>query len=148
MAITFTRDDNDPVMDMNTTPLIDVMLVLLVMFIITIPLQSHAVKIPLPAEAPPRIVKPPNSAINKVVIDGRGIVTWNGVAVDLVTLRRYLDATATMTPEPELHVQPVAEARYDVVDQVLATIRKSGVTKLGLVGNEQYQMFGKEPAQR
>ena len=148
MAIAFARDNDDPVMEMNTTPLIDVMLVLLVMFIITIPLQSHAVKIPLPGAPPPLIVKQPDAVINKVVINAQGVVTWNGTAVDLATLRTYLDATATMTPEPELHVQPVAESRYDVVDQVLATIRKSGVTKLGLVGNEQYRVFGKEGTQR
>ena len=76
-------------------------------------------------------------------IDPAGTVTWNGSAVDLVTLRQYLDSTKVMVPEPELHVQPDPQSRYDVVDQVLAVIKKSEITKLGFVGNEQYSVFGK-----
>jgi biopolymer transport protein ExbD len=143
MAIALGRDDNDPVMEMNTTPLIDVMLVLLVMFIITIPMQTHAVKVPLPGPPPPTKTLQPDPIINKVSVSQSGVVTWNGNAVDLVTLRRYLDATKAMTPEPELHMQPDANARYEVVDQVFSEIRKSEITKLGLVGNEQYQIFDK-----
>jgi biopolymer transport protein ExbD len=143
MAIALGRDDNDPVMEMNTTPLIDVMLVLLVMFIITIPMQTHAVKVPLPGPPPPDTPYQPDPVINKLSINESGVVTWNGSAVDLVTLRRYLGATKALTPEPELHVQPDADARYDVVDQVFAEIRKSEITKLGLIGNEQYSTFGK-----
>lgn len=143
MAMAIARDDNDPVMEMNTTPLIDVMLVLLVMFIITIPIQSHAVKIPLPGSPPPITTEMPDAAINKIAIDARGVVTWNGAAVDLATLRTYLDATTTMVPEPELHVQPTADARYAMVDEVLAVIKRSGVAKLGFVGNEQYEVFPK-----
>lgn len=143
MALAFGHDDNDPVMEMNTTPLIDVMLVLLVMFIITIPVQSHAVKVPLPGPPLPVTEKIPDAVVNKIAIDARGVVTWNGAAVDLTTLRTYLDATATMVPEPELHVQPTASARYDTVDQVLAVIKRSGVSKLGFVGNEQYEVFPK-----
>jgi biopolymer transport protein ExbD len=135
--------DEEPIGEMNTTPLIDVMLVLLIMFIITIPIQTHAVKIDLPANS----VTPPDNPIkpdiNKVSIDPAGTVTWNGSAIDLVTLRQYLDSTKVMTPEPELHVQPDANSRYDVVDQVLAVIKKSEITKLGFVGNEQYSAFGK-----
>ena len=148
MAVALGRDDNDPVMEMNTTPLIDVMLVLLVMFIITIPMQSHAVKIPLPGTPPPVTAKKPDPVINKVTIDARGVVTWNGAAVDLVTLRTYLDATKAMTPEPELHFQPTADARYETVDQVLAVVKRSAVSKLGFVGNEQYQVFGKSAPRR
>jgi biopolymer transport protein ExbD len=143
MAIALGRDDNDPVMEMNTTPLIDVMLVLLVMFIITIPMQTHAVKVPLPSPGPERTNPLPDPVINKVGVTRGGVITWNGSAIDLVTLRQYLDSTKAMTPEPELHMQPDANARYDTVDQVLAVIRKSEITKLGLVGNEQYLPFGK-----
>jgi biopolymer transport protein ExbD len=143
MALAIGHDDNDPVMEMNTTPLIDVMLVLLVMFIITIPMQSHAVKIALPGPGITTIPVPPDPVINKVAIDARGVVTWNGAPVDLRTLRAYLDATTAMTPEPELHVQPAADARYDSVDHVLAVIKRSAITKLGFVGNEQYEVFGK-----
>jgi biopolymer transport protein ExbD len=141
MALALGRDDNEPVMEMNTTPLIDVMLVLLVMFIITIPMQTHAVKVPLPGPSPHETERRPDPIINKVGVNQSGVVTWNGNAIDLVTFRQYLDATKIMTPEPELHVQPDANARYDTVDQVLAVIRKSEITKLGLVGNEQYSVF-------
>ena len=68
-------------------------------------------------------------------------MTWNGTPIDLVTLRLYLDRTKAMAPEPELHVQPDAQARYVVVDNVLAIIKRSGVTKMGFVGNEQYRAF-------
>jgi biopolymer transport protein ExbD len=125
-------------MDMNTTPLIDVMLVLLIMFIITIPIQTHAVKVDLPVNSPNNqpIV---NSEKNKVGIDAAGIVTWNGAPVDEVTLRQYLDQTASMNPEPELHFQPAPDAKYAKVDETLAVIKRSAVKKLGFIGNEQYR---------
>ena len=136
--------DDEPIGDMNTTPLIDVMLVLLVMFIITIPIQTHAVKIDLPVNNPNPPPKPPiDPVVNKVSIDPSGTITWNASPIDLVTLRQYLDSTKAMTPEPELHVQPNPQARYEVVDEVLAVVKKSEITKLGFVGNEQYGAFGK-----
>jgi biopolymer transport protein ExbD len=137
MAMSGGRDDGEPMMEMNTTPLIDVMLVLLIMFIITIPIQTHAVKVDLPQNSqnnPPPI----DAQKNKVAIAPDGTVTWNGNPVDDVTLRQYLDQTLTMNPEPELHFQPDPTARYDVVDRVLAVVKRSGVTKLGFIGNEQY----------
>ena len=124
-------------MEMNMTPLIDVLLVLIIMFIITIPIQTHAVKVDLPsnqANNPPPI----DAQKNKVSIDAAGTVAWNGVPVDDVTLRQYLDQTTQMNPEPELHFQPDANAKYDVVDRVLAVIKRSSVSKLGFIGNEQY----------
>ena len=136
-------DDEEPIGEMNTTPLIDVMLVLLIMFIITIPVQTHAVKIDLPANSQTPPDNPIKPDINKLAIDAGGAILWNGSAIDLVTLRQYLDSTKVMTPEPELHVQPDAQARYDIVDQVLAVVKKSEITKLGFVGNEQYSSFGK-----
>lgn len=134
--------DGEPMGEMNTTPLIDVMLVLLIMFIITIPIQTHAVKIDLPVNSPPDQPPPPIDPIkNKVSVDPAGTITWNGSPVDMVTLRLYLDRTKAMSPEPELHVQPDPQARYSVVDNVLAAIKRSGVTKMGFVGNEQYRAF-------
>jgi biopolymer transport protein ExbD len=142
MAISGGRDDGEPMGEMNTTPLIDVMLVLLIMFIITIPIQTHAVKIDLPVNDPNNQQQPPIDPIkNKVSVDPAGTVLWNGSPIDLVTLRLYLDRTRAMNPEPELHVQPDANARYEVVDRVLAEIKRSGVTKMGFVGNEQYGNF-------
>ena len=126
-----------PIIELNTTPLIDVMLVLLIMFIITIPIQSHAVKVDLPQQQPnqPQVVEPDK---NKVYIDAAGIVYWNSVPVDDVTLSQYLERTTQMNPEPELHFQPDSNARYEVVDRVLARIKRANVSKLGFVGNEQF----------
>ncbi len=141
MAISGGRDDGEPMGEMNTTPLIDVMLVLLIMFIITIPIQTHAVKIDLPVNSDQNTPPPVDPIKNKVSVDPAGTITWNGSPIDLVTLRLYLDRTKAMSPEPELHVQPDPQARYVVVDQVLAVIKRSGVTKMGFVGNEQYRAF-------
>ncbi|CAN5373228.1 biopolymer transporter ExbD [soil metagenome] len=140
MAMSAGNDDGEPMMDMNTTPLIDVMLVLLIMFIITIPIQTHAVKIDLPQSSPPTndIIDPVK---NKVAIDAAGTITWNGSAIDLITLRQYLNQSLQLAVEPELQFQPDAQTRYVVVDEVLAEIKRSGVTKLGFVGNEQYGNF-------
>ena len=138
MAMSGGRDDGSPMMDMNTTPLIDVMLVLLIMFIITIPPQTHAVKVDLPINDPNHQNPPVDPQKNTVFIDPAGTVTWNGTPVDLVTLRQFLDQTKSISPEPELHFQPHPQARYDKVDQVLAVIKRSGIQKLGFVGNEQY----------
>ena len=143
MSMSAGQDDGEPIMEMNTTPLIDVMLVLIIMFIITIPIQTHAVKINLPVNnpnPPPVTIKPD---FNTVSVDTQSRVTWNGSPVDLVTLRTYLDQTKAMTPEPELHVQPDPYSRYAKVDEMLAVVKKSNVTKVGFVGNEQYATFAK-----
>ena len=132
-------DHEAPMMDMNTTPLIDVMLVLLIMFIVTIPIQTHSVKMDLPGTiTPPPIVEPLK---NKIVIDERGGVLWNGRAVDLTGLSDALRRSQDVRPAPELHIQPVAEAPYARVDEVLATAKRVGVANLGFVGNERYRRF-------
>ena len=130
----------EPMMEINTTPLIDVMLVLLIMIIMTIPIQSHAVKLDLPqnsANTPPPI----DPVKNKIVITPQGQVLWNGTPVDLTTLRQYLDLTTTMRPVPELHLQPDPNARYELVDEVLAVCKRAQVTAMGFVGNEAYANF-------
>jgi biopolymer transport protein ExbD len=140
MAMSAGQEDGEPMMEMNTTPLIDVMLVLLIMFIITIPIQTHAVKIDLPQSSPPTndIIDPVK---NKVSIDPAGTIMWNGSPIDLLTLRQYLNESLKLPVEPELQFQPDAQTRYVVVDQVLAEIKRAGVTKMGFVGNEQYGAF-------
>ena len=138
MAMSGGSDDGEPMMEMNTTPLIDVMLVLLIMFIITIPVQTHAVKVDLPQNNPNQVTPPVEPDKNTISIDPAGVVTWNGTPVDDLTLRQYLDQTTQLNPEPELHFQPDPNARYETVDRVLAVVKRSGVTKLGFVGNEQY----------
>jgi len=126
-------------MEMNMTPLIDVLLVLLIMFIITIPIQTHAVKVDLPVNSPNPPQNPIDPEKNKISIDAAGTVAWNGSPVDEVTLRQYLDQTAGMNPEPELHFQPDPQARYEVVDRTLAVVKRSAISKLGFIGNEQYR---------
>ena len=138
MAMSVGSGDADaPMMDMNTTPLIDVMLVLLIMFIITLPIQTHAVKIdlPVPSDAPTDAIEPDK---NKITIDPAGVIAWNGSPVNLVQLEQYLNATKALPVEPELQVQPDRFARYIIVDRVMAVVKRSGVGKLGFVGNEQY----------
>lgn len=139
MAMSGGSEDGEPMMDMNMTPLIDVLLVLLIMFIITIPIQTHAVKVDLPVNDPNAIKPPVDPQKNKITIDAAGVVAWNGAPVDEVTLRQYLDTSAGLKPEPELHFQPDPQSKYEVVDRTLAVIKRSSISKLGFIGNEQYR---------
>ena len=133
--------EGEPMMDINTTPLIDVMLVLLIMFIITIPIQTHAVKLDLPVDSQQNNPPPIDPVKNKIVIEPTGTVLWNGAPVNEVQLRQYLDITQTMNPIPELHLQPHPQARYEVVDSVLAVTKRANVEAMGFVGNEAYANF-------
>ena len=130
--------EGEPMMDINTTPLIDVMLVLLIMFIITIPPQSHAVKLDLPQNQQNQTPPPIDPVKNKVVVTTGGAVLWNGAPVNLTQLRQFLDVTQQMDPIPELHLQPEPDARYELVDEVLAVTKQAKVSKMGFVGNEAY----------
>lgn len=132
------KDSDEPMMDINTTPLIDVLLVLLIMFIITIPIQNHAVKLDLPQPNPNDPQPPVDPIKNKIVVTQAGGILWNGLPVNLVQLRQYLDVSQQLNPVPELHLQPEPNARYETVSQVLVTTKQAGVTKMGFVGNEQY----------
>lgn len=141
MGAAVASGGDEPMMDINTTPLIDVMLVLLIMFIITIPIQTHAVKLDLPVDSETDQAPPIDPVKNKIVIMPDGAVLWNGEPVDAVRLRQYLDITTTMTPTPELHLQPHPQARYEAVDEVLAITKRANVQSMGFVGNEQYANF-------
>ena len=141
MSSATLSDSDDPMMEINTTPLIDVMLVLLIMFIITIPVQSHAVKLDLPQNSENQTPPPIDPVKNRIVIMPNDAVLWNDQPVDLVTLRQYLDITTTMQPTPELHLQPHPEARYEQVDEVLAVAKRANVQAMGFVGNEAYANF-------
>ena len=141
MAMSGGSDDGSPMMEMNTTPLIDVMLVLLIMFIITIPVATHSVDIDLPVPSPQDNPPPVDPIKNKIVVTAGGAVLWNGAPVQLTQLRQYLDITQQMNPEPELHLQPEPNARYELVDQVLVVTKQAKVTKMGFVGNEAYGAF-------
>lgn len=128
--------EGEPIPDMNTTPLIDVMLVLLIMFIITIPVQTHAVKLDLPVNAnTPTNVDP---VFNQVDIDFLSNIYWNKQEVDLATLRGYMRQAAAIQPQPELRLRPEGLAKYETVDKVMAEAQQAGITKMGFVGNEAY----------
>ena len=144
MAMSGGRDDGTPMMEMNTTPLIDVMLVLLIMFIITIPVATHSVDIDLPAPNPN---PPPEDQIdpikNKIVINQAGEILWNGDPINEGELVRNLEISRNIDPEPELQFEPEQFASYDLSVKVLNIIKGSGVTKFGFVGNEKYRTFDK-----
>jgi biopolymer transport protein ExbD len=141
MQTTSNNSEGEPMMEMNTTPLIDVMLVLIIMLIITIPPQTHAVKLDLPQQQQNNTPPPIDPVKNKIVVTQAGAVLWNGAPVNLVQLRQYLDQTQQMNPTPELHLQPEPEARYELVDQVLVVTKQARVDKMGFVGNEAYSQF-------
>jgi biopolymer transport protein ExbD len=128
--------DDEPMMDINMTPLIDVMLVLLIMFIITIPVMTHAVKLDMPrASNAPSQVQP---VVINLEIDFDGTVLWNGTPVDIEALEGYFRREAAIEPQPELHIRPSKRAKYDVVARVLASAQRNGMRKIGFVGNEQF----------
>jgi biopolymer transport protein ExbD len=133
--------DGDVMVDINTTPLIDVMLVLLIMFIITIPIQTHAVKMntPVPSNAAPP-PKPPE--IIRVDIDFDGTIGWAGEVIqagDRDAVMSRLQAAAQLPDQPEIHIRPNKLAAYKHVAMVLAGAQRNGLTKIGIVGNEQFQ---------
>jgi biopolymer transport protein ExbD len=131
------RGDHEVMVDMNTTPLIDVMLVLLVMLIITIPMQTHAVKLNMPvsANAPPPI--PPT--VVRIDVDFDGTVLWNGETIpDRPSLEDHLRAVANVADQPEVHLRPNKLVKYEYVAMVMASAQRLGVKKLGLIGNEQF----------
>jgi biopolymer transport protein ExbD len=122
--------------ELNTTPLIDVMLVLLIMFIITIPVQTHSVPIDLPAGD----VVIENDR-NKLIVDREGALFWNGSALTTEALAATLQRVAAMPRQPELQLEPHAEARYARVDEILALIKRANINAMGMVGNERYARF-------
>jgi biopolymer transport protein ExbD len=138
MQTTSDNAEGEPMLDINVTPLIDVMLVLLIMLIITIPPQTHAVKLDLPVNQPNNPPPPIQPVKNTVGVTAQGAITWNGTPISKQQLRQYLDVTQQMNPIPELHLQPDATARYELVDEVLAITKKAHVQKMGFVGNEYY----------
>ena len=143
MAMSGGKDDGSPMMEMNTTPLIDVMLVLLIMFIITIPVATHAVNIDLPAPVDNPTNPPVDPVKNKVVLTTDNQILWNGNPISNGQLVSLLQEGLKMPVEPELQFEPDANASYDLSSRVLNIIKGSGITKFGFVGNEQYRTFGK-----
>ena len=143
MAMSGGRDDGAPMMEMNMTPLIDVLLVLLIVFIMSIPIATHAINIDLPQPSVDQteLVDP---VVNKLVLSPAGEIVWNGTAISQNELVGNLQQMLTLPVEPELQFQPDPNASYDLSAKVLNIIKASGVTKFGFVGNEQFRSFGKE----
>ena len=142
MAMSGGKDDGSPMMEMNMTPLIDVLLVLLIMFIITIPVATHSVDIdlPQPNPNPPPVTVEPDK--NKLVLTQQDQLLWNGQVITDGDLVNLLQQSLTINPEPELQFEPEALASYELSARVLNIIKASGVTKFGFVGNERYRTFG------
>ena len=127
----------DVMMDINTTPLIDVMLVLIIMLIITIPVQLHSVNLNMPVGKPPPLLKEPE--VVTIDVDFDGTISWNGEPVpDRAALEARLAQAAAQADQPEVHIRPNKLVEYKYVALVLASAQRLGVTKLGMVGNEQF----------
>lgn len=138
MGMNVGGSDDSAMCDINTTPLIDVMLVLLIMFIITIPVMTHAVKLdmPRPTDAPPPPVLP---EVITIEIDFDGTVLWNGTAIqDLEVLEKYFRIESQKEPQPELHMRPDKRAKYDVVARVLASAQRNRMKKIGFVNVSEF----------
>lgn len=143
MAVALRDNADSPLSEINTTPLIDVLLVLLIMLIMTIPIATHEV----PVELPPYCSDcgtPPDPLRNKITIDAGDRILWNGTPVSQAALTALLRRTTSMEVEPELQFEPAANAGYDTAAKVLAIIKASEVTNFGFVGNERFRSFGKE----
>ena len=136
MQVGSSGGDDAPMNEMNMTPLIDVMLVLLILFIITIPIQTHAVKMnmPIPNNAQPKEPRPPI----RIDVDFDGTIGWNGVAVTQSELQSKLAEVAREIDQQEVHLRPNKLVTYKYVAMVMANAQRLGVTKIGLVGNEQF----------
>lgn len=128
---------DEPMMEINTTPLIDVMLVLLIMFIITIPVMTHAVKLDMP-RATNASNPPPQNEVIDLEVDFDGTILWNGNPVDISALDGYFRTEAAKEPQPELHIRPNRRAKYDYVAKVMASAQRNHIRRIGFVGNEQF----------
>ena len=138
MGMSVGSSESNEMCDINTTPLIDVMLVLLIMFIITIPVMTHAVKLdmPRPTDAPPPPVHP---EVITIEIDFDGTVLWNGTAIqDLEVLEKFFRLESRKDPQPELHMRPDKRAKYDVVARVLASAQRNRMKKIGFVNVSEF----------
>ena len=128
--------DPEVMIDINTTPLIDVMLVLLIMLIITIPIQTHAVKLNMPVGTPPPDVPP---QVVTIEVDFDGTMVWNGdILRDRADLETHLRGAAAMAVQPEVHLRPNKLVKYESVAMLMASAQRLGLTKIGLIGQEQF----------
>jgi biopolymer transport protein ExbD len=138
MAMSAGSGGDGPLADINMTPLIDVMLVLLIIFIITIPSQTHAVKIDNPLPPPPNQPPPPPPEVINLGIDFDGTILWNSAPVDRKTLQGYIGDESTKDPQPEVHITVDKFAKYEIVAQTLADLQHRGLKKIGFVNNDYF----------
>jgi biopolymer transport protein ExbD len=138
MAMSAGSSGGDGMSEINMTPLIDVMLVLLIIFIITIPSQTHAVKIDNPQPPPPNQTPPPPPEVINLGIDFDGTILWNSSPVDRKTLQGYIADEATHDPQPEVHITVDKFAKYEIVAQTLADLQHRGLKKIGFVNNDYF----------
>ncbi|MCX7205140.1 MAG: biopolymer transporter ExbD [Proteobacteria bacterium] len=137
MAMQIGGNDDDMMMEINTTPLIDVMLVLLIMLIITIPIQTHAVKLDMPVNSPSAVTEKPE--VVQIDIGSNNIISWAGVPLaNRAELEKNLSDAAQKAKQPEFHIRPDKDANYEAVAMVLASSQRLGVKKIGIVGHEQF----------
>ena len=134
---------HEPLSEMNTTPLIDVLLVLLIMFIMTIPIATHSLEFPLPSTDPPTRLKI-DPVKNRVAVSGQDEIFWNDAEVSEAQLGSLLGAAARRRPEPQLQLAPEAAASYATSARVLRLVKASGAANVGFVGNERYREFGRQ----
>ena len=141
MSMSVGSSDGDaPLCDMNTTPLIDVMLVLLIMFIITIPIMTHAVKLDMPQPNPNQQRPPVPPEVIDLEVDFDGTVVWNGTVVPSVqTLESYLRSESGKEPQPEIHLRPDRRAKYGSVAIVLAAAQRNHMKKIGFVNTSEFR---------
>lgn len=139
MSVPTDDDDGEVMCEMNTTPLIDVMLVLLIMLIITIPIQTHAVKLNMPSNSTSSAPSEPPKVV-QVAIAADGTVRWDGESVgDRKDLEARIQDAARLSPQPEVHVRSDGGARYEAVAMVMASAQRLGLTKIGVTGNEAFR---------
>ena len=136
MAMAVGGNEGSSYSDINMTPLINVMLVLLIIFIITIPTQTHAVKIDNPLPPPPNQPPPPPPEVIDLSIDFDGTLLWNKTPVDRATMQGYISEEAAKSPQPEVHITVDKFAKYEIVAQTLADLQHRGLKKIGFVNND------------
>ena len=128
-------DNFQPIVTINTTPLIDVMLVLLIMVILTVPVSTHKLPLDLPQPSPVSRLQVP---VHRLGIDSAGALSWDGSAIAESQLAPRLRALALDRAEPDLHLVAAAEARYERVDQILGQVKRAGITRLGFIGHQEF----------
>jgi biopolymer transport protein ExbD len=139
MSMSVGGSDSGMMCEMNTTPLIDVMLVLLVTLILSLPVQTHAVKLDMPP--PPAVPPPPPPVPPEIIdldIDFDGTIAWNGQVMDIATLDREFRPQSIKDPQPEIHLRPDRRAKYGIVAQVLASAQRNRMTKIGFVNTAEF----------